>query len=268
MKYVRTPDERFQNLPDFPFEPNYIDIDCADGTTLRMHYLDEGPKEGPLVLCMHGQPTWSYLYRKMIPGFVGAGMRVIAPDLIGFGRSDKPTDQADYTYSAHVNWVNAFVRKLDLNNINLFCQDWGGMIGLRVAADNETRFARIVAANTGMPDADEVPDEEVEPRSKAVAKRYAEIPIPPTLQDMAVSIMSDQSDLGFEHWDIKPFFLHWVKYCAEGNPRVKDNLAMSPGLSEAEAAAYDAPFPGEEYMAGSSQNKEPFCPMMKAICRR
>ena len=121
MNFVRTPDARFENLADYPFAPNYVDVDDADGGLLRVHYVDEG--EGEILLCMHGQPSWSYLYRKMIPVLVKAGYRVIAPDLIGFGKSDKPTDRASYTYANHVHWMKGFLEALDLNGLTLVCQD-------------------------------------------------------------------------------------------------------------------------------------------------
>lgn len=149
MDFVRTPDERFANLPDYAFAPHYIDVD-----SLRMHYVDEGPRDGEIVLMLHGEPSWCYLYRKMIPIIAAAGLRAVAPDLIGFGRSDKPTSQDDYSYAAHVGWMTAFVEKLDLRGVTLVCQDWGGLIGLRVAAEHPDRFARIVAANTFLPTGD------------------------------------------------------------------------------------------------------------------
>lgn len=155
MKVARTPDERFENLEDYPFSPHYMPITDQ----LRMHYLDEGNPEGQLVLLLHGEPSWSYLYRKMIPVFVASGYRVIAPDLIGFGRSDKPTEQSDYTYARHLKWLTTFIEKLDLQHINLFCQDWGGLLGLRIAADNEHLFDRMVAANTFLPTGDAKPNE-------------------------------------------------------------------------------------------------------------
>ena len=154
MKSLRTPDACFENLPDFPFAPNYIDLDG-----MRMHYVEEGPPDGETVLLLHGEPSWSYLYRHMIPPLASAGFRVIAPDLIGFGRSDKPSRKADYTYAGHVDWVRRFVESLDLDGINLFCQDWGSLIGLRVAAANEPRFARIALGNGGLPSGDQtMPD--------------------------------------------------------------------------------------------------------------
>jgi haloalkane dehalogenase len=150
VKALRTPDERFADLPGYPFEPHYADV----GEGLRMHYVDEGPPAADPVLLLHGEPSWSYLYRKMIPVIAGAGLRAIAPDLIGFGRSDKPTERSDYTYERHVGWVHALIEKLDLQNATLFGQDWGGLIGLRVAAEASDRFARIVASNTFLPTGD------------------------------------------------------------------------------------------------------------------
>jgi haloalkane dehalogenase len=148
MRILRTPDERFRNLPGYPFTPHYLQLG-----ELRMHYLDEGPRDGPVVLMLHGEPTWSYLYRKMIPPVAAAGCRVLAPDLIGFGKSDKPADIADYSYQRHVDWITGFLRALDLRDITLFCQDWGSLIGLRVAAENAERFARIMVANGFLPTA-------------------------------------------------------------------------------------------------------------------
>lgn len=150
MEYLRTPDECFSNLPDFPFLPHYLEING-----LRMHYLDEGPPTAAPVLLLHGEPSWCFLYRKMIPGLVAAGHRVLAPDLIGFGRSDKLGERAAYTYQLHVEFVTAFIETLDLHDLTLFAQDWGGLIGLRVAAENEARFGRLVVANTGLPTGDQ-----------------------------------------------------------------------------------------------------------------
>ena len=148
MKALRTPDQRFARLPGYPFAPRYVGIDG-----LRMHYVDEGPREAPPVLMLHGEPSWSYLYRKMIPVFAGAGLRAVAPDLIGFGRSDKPARLADYSYQRHVDWIGAFIEQLDLRDITLVCQDWGSLIGLRLAAEQESRFARIVLSNGFLPTA-------------------------------------------------------------------------------------------------------------------
>ena len=147
MDVLRTPDERFADLPGFPFLPRYAET--SDG--LRMAYVDEG--SGPVVLLLHGEPSWSYLYRTMIPVLVDAGFRVVAPDLIGFGRSDKPAAVADYTYAGHVEWLRSVLfDALDLTGVTLFCQDWGGLLGLRLVAEHPSRFARVAAGNTGLPD--------------------------------------------------------------------------------------------------------------------
>lgn len=151
---LRTPDECFANLADFPFQPKYAEV-----RGLRVHYLDEGPRDADPILLMHGEPTWCYLYRKMIPVLTQAGHRCIAPDLIGFGRSDKLASRQDYSYQFHVDVMNELVRAIDLSAITLFGQDWGGLIGIRVLVDNPHRFARLIAANTGLPTGDHKPTE-------------------------------------------------------------------------------------------------------------
>ncbi len=152
MQTVRTPDDRFADLSGYPFAPHYTDIDDGDGGTLRVHHLDEGPADAAPVLVMHGEPSWSYLYRHMIPILVEAGHRVIAPDLVGFGRSDKPTEQSDYTYARHVEWMRQLLfDHLDLRDITFFGQDWGGLVGLRLVAAEPDRYARVAIANTGLP---------------------------------------------------------------------------------------------------------------------
>lgn len=156
MKVLRTPDEQFSLLPDYEFEPHYVNV--SDG--IRVHYLDEGPPSAAPVLLMHGEPSWSFLYRKMIPVLVTAGHRCIVPDLVGFGRSDKPSEQDDYTYQRHVDWMaEAIFGHLDLQSITLFGQDWGGLVGLRLLAADPDRFARVVVANTGLPTGDRPPNE-------------------------------------------------------------------------------------------------------------
>jgi haloalkane dehalogenase len=152
MEALRTPDDRFALLPDYPWEPRYVDVPSGDGGELRVHYLDEGRADGDTVLLMHGEPSWSFLYRKMIPLLTDAGLRCVAPDLVGFGRSDKPTQRDDYTYARHVEWMRAALfDALDLRDIALVCQDWGGLIGLRLVGEHPDRFARVVAANTFLP---------------------------------------------------------------------------------------------------------------------
>jgi len=150
MDVLRTPDERFADLSGFNFAPRYVEV-----RGLRVHYVDEGPRDADPVLLLHGEPSWCYLYRKMIPVITKAGHRAVAPDFIGFGRSDKPTRQEDYSYQFHVDTTVAFIERLDLRDITLFGQDWGGLVGLRVAAEHAGRFARIVAANTGLPTGDQ-----------------------------------------------------------------------------------------------------------------
>lgn len=155
MTVLRTPDERFENLPDFPFRANYLEIEDEALGPLRVHYLDEGPADGPVVLCLHGEPTWSFLYRKMLPVFAKAGFRAVAPDLIGFGRSDKPSERHDYSYAGHVKWMRRFVEMLDLRGVTLLGQDWGGLIGLRLVTGDPDRFRAFSLSNTGLPTGDQ-----------------------------------------------------------------------------------------------------------------
>lgn len=152
MEILRTPDERFAGLDGFDFTPHYSEVaDREDGTRLRIHHLDEGPLDAAPVLLMHGEPSWCYLYRRFVPDLVARGHRVVAPDLVGFGRSDKPARRDDYTYERHVQWMSDWLTQLDLTGITLFCQDWGGLIGLRLVAAFPDRFARVVVSNTGLP---------------------------------------------------------------------------------------------------------------------
>jgi haloalkane dehalogenase len=159
MELLRTPDDRFASLPGFSFTPHYVEV-AADGSTggaaLRIHYLDEGPPgAAETVVCLHGEPSWCYLYRHVVPVLAAAGNRVVAPDLVGFGRSDKPADRVEHTYARHVEWMRAALfDQLDLHDVTLLCQDWGGLIGLRLVAEHPERFRRVVAANTGLPTGD------------------------------------------------------------------------------------------------------------------
>jgi len=151
MDVLRTPDERFEGLADWPYAPRYHTVTDADGTDLRIHYVDEGPRDGAPVLLLHGEPSWAFLYRKIIAGLAARGRRVIAPDLIGFGRSDKPAKRSDYTFERHVAWMSQWLTDLDLTDLTLFCQDWGGLIGLRLVAAFPERFAGVIVSNTGLP---------------------------------------------------------------------------------------------------------------------
>jgi haloalkane dehalogenase len=155
MELLRTPEDRFADLPGFPHDPRYAEVPDGDGGTLRMAYVDAGPADAPVVLLLHGEPSWSFLYRRVIDELVAAGLRAVAPDLVGFGRSDKPAARSDHTFARHVGWVRALAFDvLDLRDVTLVGQDWGGLIGLRLVAENEDRFARVVAANTGLPTGD------------------------------------------------------------------------------------------------------------------
>jgi len=155
MQTLRTPDDRFTDLPGFDHEPHYADVAAGDGGTLRMAYVEAGPADGPVVLLLHGEPSWSFLYRHVIDVLSAHGIRSVAPDLVGFGRSDKPTQPSDHSYAGHVEWVRALTFDvLDLRDVVLVGQDWGGLIGLRLAAEHPDRFAGIVAANTGLPTGD------------------------------------------------------------------------------------------------------------------
>jgi haloalkane dehalogenase len=208
MTVLRTPDERFNDLPDYPFTPNHVQI-VVDGLgDIRQHYIDEGAQDAPVVLLLHGEPSWSYLYRHMIPPLVVAGFRVIAPDLIGFGKSDKPVDVAMFSYARHVAWLAQFIDALDLNGMLLFCQDWGGLLGLRLVAQMPDRFRAVVASNTGLP-----------------------VGSPPS-----------------------PAFMAWRAF-ATANPDLPIGAILQQGtfriLSDAEVAAYDAPFPDATYKAAA-----------------
>lgn len=203
---LRTPDERFADLPDFPYQPRYLE-DLPGFEGLRMAYLDEGPPDGDVVLCLHGEPSWSYLYRKMIPVFVAAGYRVIAPDWFGFGRSDKPTDEAVYTWDFHHRSMTEFVDRLELSNVTLVVQDWGGLLGLTLPVSHPDLISRLLIMNTGL------------------------------------GVGSNPG----------PGFIAWRDYVANTPDLPVGDLfrRSEPGISEAEVAAYDAPFPDASYKAGA-----------------
>ncbi|MHB1988930.1 MAG: haloalkane dehalogenase [Acidimicrobiales bacterium] len=154
MEVLRTPDDRFAHLADYPFVAHYVEIPTSGPASLRVHYVDEGPADGEVVLLLHGEPSWSYLYRHMIPVLVEAGLRAVALDLVGFGRSDKPAARTDYTYQAHVDWTWAAIEEIGCRDITLVGQDWGGLIGLRLVGEHPQHFARVVAANTFLPTGD------------------------------------------------------------------------------------------------------------------
>ena len=225
---LRTPDERFAGLPGFPYEPHYAMVEARGVEVVRMHYVDEGPREGKVVLLLHGQPTWSYLYRKVIGPLVDAGLRAIAPDNVGFGRSDKLTEPTDYTFERHVDWLHSFVTTLDLRDIVLVVQDWGGPIGLSVLAREPDRFDRVVAANTILHTAD------------------------PSLADQlnwAVHGVGETRVL------IEEQLLDYVLYYQRA-PDITASMfvdAVAGPLEPDVRAAYDAPFPDRSYKAGLRQ---------------
>lgn len=191
MEFLRTEQHCFDNLADYPFAPHYIDIDDFEGGMLQMHYVDEGPRDAPVVLMLHGEPSWSYLYRKMIPIVANAGFRVIAPDLIGFGKSDKPTEADDYSYQRHVDWTRNIITQLNLQNITLMCQDWGGLLGLRLVAEHPDRFARVCAANTMLPTGDHEPPEAFF-KWKTFAQEVPEFPAAGIIKGATTTELSQQ----------------------------------------------------------------------------
>jgi len=228
MKAVRTPDERFVDLPGYDFAPHYVDIDGK-----RVHYVDEGPIDAAPMLLLHGEPSWSYLYRKMIPPLAAAGHRVIAPDLIGFGKSDKPTSASDYSYAAHVDWMQQFIETLDLNDITLFCQDWGSLIGLRVAAENERRFARIALGNGFLPTGDEE-----FPRAFKIWRAFARwspwFPIGRIIQSGTINELSKEEMAAYD----APFPSAKYKAGARSFPRLVPTVPDNPA-SEANRRAWN-----------------------------
>jgi haloalkane dehalogenase len=207
MKILRTPDHRFNGLSDYPFEPNYTVIKTQDGTDLRIHHIDEGPADGPVLLAMHGQPVWSYLYSRMIPHLVKAGIRVIAPDLPGYGKSDKPAAREDYSYQAQVDWMNQWLVQNDFSELTFFGQDWGGLIGLRMVADNGDRFDRVAMGNTGLPYSPNVPQEIVD---EILAFRAGPDKI--TMASMAKQVSKMDGFGGVDPYLGIRKFAYWQKY--------------------------------------------------------
>ncbi|MCQ8185869.1 haloalkane dehalogenase [Parvularcula maris] len=227
---LRTPDARFENLPDYPFAPNYVDIVDEGLGTLRQHYVDEGPKDGEVVLLMHGEPSWSYLYRHMIPPLAEAGFRVVAPDLIGFGRSDKPSDKSVYSYRRNVQWMLSFLTAMDLRGVTLFCQDWGGLIGLRLVAEQPERFARVVVSNSGLPRGEGMSDAFM--RWQRIAKWSPIMPIGRVLQRASTRTLSDEEVAAYE----APFPKGSYKAAARIFPSLVPVKANDPGAADNRAA--------------------------------
>jgi len=225
---VRAPDERFSDLAGFPFEPHYLTVQAGGTPPVRMHYVEAGPPDGEVVVLLHGQPTWSYLYRTVIPVLAAAGLRVIAPDHIGFGRSDKLTDRTAYTLSRYVEWMVSFITTLDLTGITLVAQDWGGPIGLSALAAAPDRFARVVATNTVLHTA------------------------APELADRLVWANHGEGDTRVVHEEA---LIDYLLYCYRAPDLVASlfvEVAAGP-LGPGVAAAYDAPFPDDSHKAGLRQ---------------
>jgi len=192
MDILRTPDERFEHLPDYPFKPNYATV-----SGLRIHYVDEGPKDGDIVLMLHGEPSWSFLYRHMIPIFTRAGFRAIAPDLVGFGKSDKPAALTDYSYQRHVEWTWGWMEALELNDVNLICQDWGSLIGLRIVAEHPERFSRVLVANGGLPTGDQ-PMPEAFQAWQDFSQKVSRLPIRRIIQQGTTTELTKEVLAGYE----------------------------------------------------------------------
>jgi haloalkane dehalogenase len=269
MDILRTPDHCFDGLQDYPFQPHYTTIKTGDGSDLRIHHIDEGPADGPILLCMHGQPVWSYLYARMIPHLVKAGIRVIAPDLPGYGKSDKPSAREDYSYQRQVDWMNQWLVHNDFSKLTFFGQDWGGLIGLRMVADNGERFDRVAMGNTGLPYAPDVPDDVVNDilTFRASPKRL-------TFASMIKEVSKMNGVNSSDDYDSVRKFAYWQKYSwdtvnppagiiasAQMEKRNKlvvalellmENIglgSLSPFRSSV-SNAYEAPFPSPAFKMG------------------
>ena len=270
MKILRTPDDCFLNLPGYPFEPHYTTIKTHDDFDLRIHHIDEGPRDGPILLAMHGQPVWSYLYSKMIPHLVAGGIRVIAPDLPGYGKSDKPASRKDYSYQRQVDWMTQWLIQNDFKNLTFFGQDWGGLIGLRMVSEEPDRFLKVSMGNTGLP---YNPDASEELVNKVKAFRDDKSKL--TLFAMASQVQQmDESDTENEDFHPALKFMYWQKFCWEtvnlpiglicsfqmdkrSRPIVAAHYLLqklglekiSPFSSDV-LNAYEAPFPDPSYKMG------------------
>lgn len=285
LEFVRTPDAAFRDLPDFPFKPCYVDVPDGVGGTidakLRVHYLDEGPRDAKeVIVCMHGQPSWCFLYRLVVPHLVKQGYRVLCPDLIGFGRSDKPVDRAVYTYARHVGWMSAWLDQVEPSlatgaRLTLFAQDWGGLVGLRVLTARPERFSRIVLANTGLPDG-------VLPGWLTAPLRasFEQMPAPQTMDDVRVGFRAfaalrrnkcralgalcsiallRRPPRGDADEPTMPF-LYWVKHAAE-SPSFSPSAVVCGTRGDGSTVppeiwkGYAAPFPSgdERFLAGARQ---------------
>ena len=265
MEILRTPDKCFENIKGYTFDPVYTNITAKDGTKIRVHHIDEGPRDGPLLLAMHGQPVWSYLYSKMIPILNESGIRVIAPDLVGYGKSDKPSQREDYSYQNQVDWMNKWMINNNLKNLTFFGQDWGGLIGLRMIADNPDRFNKVSIGNTGLPYSPNTSDDVIQQVNEF---RQSKLKLTP----MSMAKQIKQMDSGKTHPALK--FMYWQKFCwdtknlpvglinsimMEKSSKIGTSInyimhvlgiaKISPYFSDL-MQAYEAPFPNHTYKMG------------------
>lgn len=227
----RTPEERFRNLPGFDFEPHYIEVTNSESGPLRMHYIDEGSRDGHIILCLHGQASWSYLYRKMIPILVGQGFRVIAPDYVGFGRSDKLASDTDYSYQAHIDWLRSFLSVMKMKNVTAFMFDWGGHFGLRIAADNPEFFNRIILSNTLFPMGPQERSDEFVKWAEKIVKQ----PVFPIGDMVSQGVVNELSSEVVAAYDA-PFPDENFKAGPRSFPMIMPIAADRPGVSENRAA--------------------------------
>jgi len=242
---LRTPDDRFENLENYPFKPNYMMIDG-----LRIHYLDEGPKDADPIILFHGEPTWSYLFRKMIPVFTEAGYRVVVPDMVGFGKSDKFESKYNYSYQLHIEVMKELVRRLDLKNATHFGQDWGGLVGLRVVAEMPNRFSQVVVSNTGM-----VAGEGI---SAWFMQRLVELTVwwngPITFKELKIAAQEALNAENPTDGDGISMFAKWIAHSYYSKDMDIVGIIETFGgldLSEGEKRAYNAPYPSGRYKAGA-----------------
>ena len=231
LEIKRTPESRFLNLVDYDFEPHYIDVEKDDSGRLRMHYIDEGPRDGHTILCLHGQASWSYFYRRMIPILVGQGFRVIVPDFIGFGRSDKLVSDTDYSYQVHIDWLKSFLLEMGMKNVTAFLFDWGGHFGLRIAVDNPEIFNRIVLSNTLFPMGQQERSDEFVKWAKQVVRR----PVFPIAQMVNQGVIKPLSAGAIAAYDA-PFPDESFKAGPRSFPMILPIAADRPGVAENMAA--------------------------------
>ena len=266
MEVLRTPDDRFADLPDFPFAPHYAQVPDGDGGTLRVHHLDEGPADGPVVVLMHGEPTWAYLYRHVVPPLVAAGARVVVPDLVGMGRSDKPAAFADYSYARHVEWMRALLfDALDLHDVTIFGQDWGGLVGLRLVAEHPDRFSNVVMGNTGLPTGEQQMPE-LWLRFRDYVANAEELPVGWLVNSGVKTPLTDEVRAAYE----APFPSQEFTMAPRAFPTLVPHTPTDPARADQEAAwaalaTFDKPFvcafsDGDPITAGGDRHLQKVVP--------